>query len=326
MRDLRTRTRRLASSKWLMVLATALATALVVSASGALGSTPNQQYTGCLGQSGQGNINNVKLGTAPLKPCVPPGVQITWSQTGPQGPQGIQGIQGPVGPQGPKGDTGATGPQGPIGLTGDTGATGSQGPIGLTGLTGATGPQGPKGDTGDTGPAGPAGPAGPSGGVGLENQTCPTGDSVTGFDANGNIVCSNTTPDSTCPAANLSASVTSVSNGGQSVSTLEEWPGNEVTVGNTACNVTLAQPLGTISDNGNLLTSPDHGWEIVSKTGYTAASLSVNSANCGSPAAFAAGTDNNFPSCSSAVTWIDLLFGWLGPYHSSDSVSITASS
>ena len=89
----------------------------------------NQIYTGCLLS---GNISSVKIGSAPLKPCPNPAVQISWSQTGPQGPQG------------------ATGPTGGSGATGSTGATG---PAGATGDTGASGPTGATGDKGDPGPA-----------------------------------------------------------------------------------------------------------------------------------------------------------------------------
>lgn len=98
-------------------------------------------------------------------------------EPGPAGPTGPAGVAGATGATGPAGPAGATGPQGPIGLTGPAGA---QGPIGLTGLTGATGPQGP------VGPQGPQGPAGVNVAAG---QQCARGLVVTGFNKNGNIIC-----------------------------------------------------------------------------------------------------------------------------------------
>ncbi len=82
------------------------------------------------------------------------------------------------------GSTGQTGPQGPIGQTGADGQTGPQGPTGQTGAAGPTGPQGPIGQTGPTGPAGPPGAT-------AAGQSCTAGGYVTGFYANGNIICSN---------------------------------------------------------------------------------------------------------------------------------------
>jgi len=90
------------------------------------------------------------------------------------GPQGPAGPQGPVGPQGIQGPAGIAGPQGPQGLKGDKGDTGPQGLQGL---------KGDKGDTGDTGPQGP------SGLLALAGVSCPANYYVTGFDANGGIIC-----------------------------------------------------------------------------------------------------------------------------------------
>lgn len=83
-----------------------------------------------------------------------------------------------------QGDIGPTGPQGPIGNTGAEGPAGPQGPTGATGAAGPTGPQGPIGPTGPTGPAGPSGAT-------AAGQSCAAGGYVTGFYANGNIICSN---------------------------------------------------------------------------------------------------------------------------------------
>lgn len=40
------------------------------------------------------------------------------------------------------------------------------------------------------GPPGPDGNPGPAGVLGLENQACPSGQFLTGFDANGALICS----------------------------------------------------------------------------------------------------------------------------------------
>lgn len=98
--------------------------------------------------------------------------------SGPEGPQGPQGIQG---------DTGPMGPQGPQGLQGNAGPAGAQGPQGIQGDTGPAGAQGPQGVQGDAGPIGPQGPSGVL--TILANLNCPAGSFVTGFDANGAIVC-----------------------------------------------------------------------------------------------------------------------------------------
>ena len=84
---------------------------------------------------------------------------------------------------------GAQGPEGPAGPTGPTG------PQGLPGAPGLVGPQGA------TGPQGPTGAQGPSGVSGLAGKGCPAGGFVTGFDAAGEIVCSNAAP--ACAAQDL---------------------------------------------------------------------------------------------------------------------------
>ena len=83
------------------------------------------------------------------------------------------------GDRGPKGKTGATGATGPAGAAG---AVGPAGPAG--GATGATGAAGAPGATGATGAQG-------NNGTGV-TQNCPTGDFVSGIQANGTIIC--TTP------------------------------------------------------------------------------------------------------------------------------------
>jgi hypothetical protein len=55
---------------------------------------------------------------------------------------------------------------------------------------GPTGPTGPTGPAGADGKDGVQGPVGPTGSCNLANVACPQGGFVTGFDSNGNIICS----------------------------------------------------------------------------------------------------------------------------------------
>jgi hypothetical protein len=267
----------------------------------------------------QKNVGNLRvIDPSGGDSCRPSEIAISWSQTGPQGPKGDTGA---TGPQGPKGDTGATGPAGPTGLTGpkgDTGATGPQGPKGDTGATGATGPQGTAGPKGDTGPVGPQGPAGDPG---LANQTCPPNTFVTGFDQHSNIVCSNVTAPPTCSPTTLTTTMTSFSDGGPMITAAELWPGGTVTVGTPTCNVTIGRPSGRIDETG--LTG--NGWSVVSRTGFGTAVLTPHMANCATPGAISETITNNRPACTSALTWIFIVVTFLGPYHSTASLSIAAS-
>src|SRR3954451_24403977 len=263
--------------------------------------------TGVINGCYQKNVGNLRvIDPSAGDNCRPSEIGISWSQTGPQGLQG------------PKGDTGATGPigpQGPVGPKGDTAATGAtepQGPkgaSGATGATGATGPQGPKGDTGATGPQGPAGPNS------LPHQTCPSGAFVTGFDAVGNIVCSNVTPPPTCSPTTLKTTMTSFSN--SDLIPVEQWPGGQVTLGTPTCNVTIQVPSGRIDVTG--LTLP--GWSVVSEVGFGTAVLTPAMAGCATPGAISEAVVNNRPACTSALSFV--LFS--GPFHSSASLSVAAS-
>jgi len=116
-----------------------------------------------------------------------PELEIALVSQGPQGAAGPQGSSGPPGIQGPSGPQGATGP---AGMKGDIGATGAQGPQGSPGPEGA---QGPPGVAGPVGPPGPQGPIGPSGTAGYANFSCPSGQSIVGFNSVAQPVCSSTT-------------------------------------------------------------------------------------------------------------------------------------
>jgi hypothetical protein len=112
---------------------------------------------------------------------------------GSQGPQGAQGPAGPQGQQGSPGPAGAAGPAGSMGPPGPTGQQGPTGPAGPQGPAGAMGATGATGATGAQGPAGPQGPQGPQGTAGnltLAGLSCPSGQFLVGFDAQGNLSCS----------------------------------------------------------------------------------------------------------------------------------------
>lgn len=83
-----------------------------------------------------------------------------------------------------------------IGAVGERGEEGAQGPEGPQGPTGPEGPQGPAGATGNQGETGPAGPVGPPGPPGsdailfLAGLSCPSGQFVSGFGTEGQLICS----------------------------------------------------------------------------------------------------------------------------------------
>lgn len=117
---------------------------------------------------------------------------LTIGAVGPVGAIGSQGIQGELGPQGeqgPPGADGADGSAGPPGAQGEQGIQGPQGEQGPPGADGADGADGSAGPPGPPGSTGPPGPPGPAGNLALAGQVCPLGESVVGFDANGNLIC-----------------------------------------------------------------------------------------------------------------------------------------
>jgi hypothetical protein len=232
----------------------------------------------------QKNVGNLRvIDSDDGDKCRPSEIAIQWSQTGPAGPVGPQGPKGDTGPAGPAGPVGPVGPQGEKGDKGDTGATGPAGP---KGDTGATGPAGPKGDTGATGPAGPQGPAGTD----VAGQTCANGQSVTGFDASGNIICS-----AGCPAGQLRFRIVSVD-----VDTIFRWPGGTQTQSSGPnCSVTVRAPSDSINLVGG--TTGVDAWAIVSRTGWVSATMDVQQPICRSVASFPS-VSNNRPTCSNAST------------------------
>jgi hypothetical protein len=307
--------RRFTATRGRLLTLVAVAGVVLVGAAATLAAIPDS--SGAIHGCYQKNVGNLRvIDPSAGDSCRPSEIPITWSQTGPQGAPGPQGPAGPAGPQGPKGDTGATGatgPAGPVGPAGPKGDTGATGATGATGPAGPTGPPGPKGDKGDKGDTGATGPAGP--GVVLAGQTCPSGAFVTGFNAAGNIVCSNVTPPPTCSSTTLTTSMQSFTN--SDLVAVEEWPGGSVTLGTPTCNVTISRPSGRIDTTG--LTG--NGWQITNRVGFGNAVLTVNMANCATPGAISEAIVNNRPACTSALSFV--LFQ--GPYHSSASISIAAS-
>jgi hypothetical protein len=92
-------------------------------------------------------------------------IEVALGETGPAGPQGEQGIQGEQGEQG------LTGPEGPMGPPGPQG------------------PQGEPGAEGEPGAPGEPGPQGEPGPVPAIGTSCPAGQAVTGFNADGTLKC-----------------------------------------------------------------------------------------------------------------------------------------
>ena len=272
---------RFARGRWFLL--GVVAGAFLAGGAVALAAIPDSSGVihGCY-QKNVGNLRVIDPGDGDK--CRPPEIAISWNQTGPVGPIGPQGPKGDTGATGPKGDTGATGATGPKGDTGATGATGPKGDTGATGPKGDTGATGPKGDTGATGPPGPQGPPGTD----VAGQMCDAGESVTGFDESGNIICS-----AGCPSGTLTFHIIS-----SPVDTIERWPGGtETKSSGTGCSVTVKRP----SDSINLIggTTGVDKWEIVSKTGWVSASLSVQNPICRSVASFPS-VANDRPTCSNA--------------------------
>lgn len=127
-------------------------------------------------------------------------IESTPGFRGPRGPQGVAGEPGPAGPLGPQGQVGNRGSFGPRGIQGPIGEPGLTGPSGGQGTQGIPGPQGPSGADGRDGVQGPSGPRGAQGQFGppgpagdvasLAGISCPAGSSVTGFDEQGHLICS----------------------------------------------------------------------------------------------------------------------------------------
>jgi hypothetical protein len=259
-------------TRWLL-LGTVLGAVLAGGAAATLASIPDAGGVihGCY----QKNVGNLRvIDPAAGERCRPPEIAISWSQTGPQGLQG------------PKGDTGATGP------TGATGATGAAGPTGATGAQGAKGDTGAPGATGATGPQGAVGPQGPAG-PSVAGQQCANGQSVTGFDQSGNIICS-----AGCPAGQLTFHITSTAS-----NTFEFWPGGTLTQSSGPnCSVTVKAPSGAIDLVGG--TTGVDAWTIVSKTGWVSATGVVQQPTCRGFLS-APSVSNNRPTCSNASTALE---------------------
>ena len=162
-------TRRIALSMGLAGALVGIGGSVAVAAFSGAGS--DGVIRGCF-EKNTGVLRIVEGGT-----CLRGETPISWNQQGLQGETGAPGVQGPAGPAGPPG------PAGPAGADGADGTDGAEGPAG------ADGAQGPAGADGAAGPEGPAGPQGEPGRDGvLPDQSCPSGEFVTGF-SNGALVC-----------------------------------------------------------------------------------------------------------------------------------------
>lgn len=255
-------------ARW-FVLGTIAGAALAV---GAAGYAAIPDSAGVIHGCYQKNVGNLRV----IDPtsgdrCRRPEIAVSWNHTGPRGPRGATGDTGPQGPKGDKGDTGAQGPQG---AKGDTGA------------------QGPKGDKGDPGAAGPQGPSGISA---VAGKSCASGESVTGFDSSGGLICTgggSSGSDSTCLAnTTLTFQVTSFPKLG-----FELWPPGTQTLtapGQPGCSVTVQNPAGIINNAPGI-----NGWSVLSWTGFRSASGVVSPPDCkvGLPGT----VQGTYPTCSDA--------------------------
>ena len=105
------------------------------------------------------------------------------------------------------------------------------------------GPVGPAGPQGPQGPMGPAGPQGIPGNLALSGQSCPSGYFVTGFDANGNIIC-------------IAAQIVSVSTCGDSIIAGAEGCDDHNTTAGDGCSSSCIVEAGWTCSGQPSLCSP----------------------------------------------------------------------
>jgi pseudomonalisin/xanthomonalisin len=101
-------------------------------------------------------------------------------------------------------------------------------------------------------------------------------------------------PTVACSAQVLHDSITSSAS-----STIEHWPGGQVTLGTAPCTVTVARPSGDIDLVGG--TAGVDNWHVVSFTGYKGATISVNTPTCRGLGA-SGHVEQNRPRCTNAST------------------------
>jgi hypothetical protein len=130
----------------------------------------------------------------------------------------------------------------------------------------------------------------------LPSGTCETGSYVTGFDLNGKITCS-------CPhgAAVYSYDITAYDD-----ASLQWWPSQQLTAtdpNNPACTVTVHSPDDGSGDANPISgESPNDGWRVVGSTGYpsgTSFSVHVDDPYCATSSSTASVVDD-FPLCSNS--------------------------
>jgi Collagen triple helix repeat (20 copies) len=182
------------------------------------------------------------------------------------------------------------GPLGPKGDKGDKGDTGAKGSAGLQGI------QGPKGDKGDTGPQGLPGT------LQLAGQQCNQNAFLTGFDARGNILCS----DAATPIKQPVDFVFSVNSTVAGPFTTASWPDGTATQNDgNGRSVSVFLPFGVVDHVGGDVGF--NGWQISSKSGFSSCTITVvNPPDCSGLTASVGRVDRLntgtlFPACSNAL-------------------------
>jgi len=154
---------------------------------------------------------------------------------------------------------------------------------------------------GAIGPQGPAGPQGPPGNSGLAGQSCPSGQSVVGFDSSGNIICSTTTPPTACSTTVFTFNITSSGGGAFSQAAWTGGTSTQSQSGEPGCSVTVDQPNGAVDLVGGTIGATP--WSVNSFTGYSACSLTtVSSPDCsGLSLSVSEPVQQDYPTCTSGL-------------------------
>ena len=260
--------------KSLVILASiVLVGGVVVAANAVTTSSSSATYSGCVSSTTK-TLSNVTINSSPK--CPRGSRLITWNARGSAGTSGARGSLWSAGSVAPSAVVGQL--DGDLYLdtaTGDvyefvSGAWVSEGSV--------RGPAGPAGPTGAAGQNGSSGAPGNSAAVG---ETCPSGQSVTGFDSSGNILCS------------YPVSLVMQENTYNCGATCwGSYSGAGLEVGATV-NIYASAPIsglvssGVVASDGttgaNLGLTCNHGWAGVYATSTTAAGVTITSNIVNSP-------------------------------------------
>ncbi|BDC49106.1 hypothetical protein F183_A14220 [Bryobacterales bacterium F-183] len=154
----------------------------------------------------------------------------------------------------------------------------------------AIGAQGPKGEPGAPGLKGE------SGLLAIAGKSCPAGAFLTGFTANGDLVCSSSTSTPLCQAVGA-RNIPMVDS--TTVNSLHNWPGGTMFFYfGPGCEVTVSIPSGNISN-----LSGD-SWGIAGKGNFSSCTITAQVPKCGSVGATARVLSNGRPYCSSSAASI----------------------